>query len=217
VNCHKSATSSSLYAAANAGDTVEFKWSGWPEGHNGPIINYIAPCNGECFFPREERWSDVWTKTNDDIGDCTKLASSSLRWSKISQAAIVSPGVWVTDTLIKNKFRSSTVLPAKLAPGNYVIRHEIIALHAAGSDNGAQFYPQVSLHSYISCGWTNSTADTVSQCLNLKIGGSGKVAATGGVAGTTLYKRDDAGIKFNLYTNPTTYPFPGPALWTAAN
>jgi cellulase len=63
-------------------------------------------------------------------------------------------------------------------------------------------------------GWN---ADTVSQCLNLKIGGSGKVAPTNGVAGTMLYKRDDAGIKFNIYTNPTVYPFPGPALWTAAN
>jgi len=83
-------------------------------------------------------------RTDSGTGDCTKLASSSLRWSKISQAALVSPGVWITDTLIKNKFVSSTVLPAKLAPGNYVIRHEIIALHGASSDNGAQLYPQVS-------------------------------------------------------------------------
>lgn len=35
-------------------------------------------------------------------------------------------------------------IPSSLAPGNYVIRHEIIALHAAGSSNGAQNYPQVS-------------------------------------------------------------------------
>jgi cellulase len=75
-------------------------------------------------------------------GDCTTLTPSALRWSKISQSAIVSPGTWVTDTLIKNKFKVSTVLPAKLAPGNYVIRHEIIALHGGQNVNGAQLYPQ---------------------------------------------------------------------------
>lgn len=88
------------------------------------------------------------------------------------------------------------MLPAKLAPGNYVIRHEIIALHGGQNDNGAQLYPQ---------------------CLNFKVGGSGNVAPSGGVPGTSLYKRDEAGIRFNVYTNPTSYPFPGPQLWTAAN
>lgn len=51
----------------------------------------------------------------------------------------------------------------------------------------------------------------------MKITGSGSVAPSGGVAGTSLYKRTDPGILFNLYTSPTSYPFPGPALWTAAN
>lgn len=55
------------------------------------------------------------------------------------------------------------------------------------------------------------------QCLNLKVTGSGTVAPTGGVAGTSLYKATDAGILYNLYNGQTTYPMPGPALWTAAN
>lgn len=53
-------------------------------------------------------------------------------------------GTWVTDELIKNNFTSSTTIPRNLKAGNYVIRHEIIALHSAGNDNGAQFYPQVN-------------------------------------------------------------------------
>lgn len=134
--------------------------------------------------------------THATPGDCTTLTPGALRWSKISQAAIVTPGTWVTDNLIKNSFKVSTVLPAKLKAGNYVIRHEIIALHGGQNDNGAQLYPQ---------------------CLNLKVGGSGSVAPTAGVAGTSLYKRNEPGIVFNIYTNPTTYTFPGPALWTAAN
>ena len=46
VNCHKSATAGRLYAAVNAGETIEFVWSSWADSHKGPIINYIAPCNG---------------------------------------------------------------------------------------------------------------------------------------------------------------------------
>jgi cold shock CspA family protein len=46
VNCHKSATAGRLYANVNAGDTIEFEWNTWPDSHKGPIINYIAPCNG---------------------------------------------------------------------------------------------------------------------------------------------------------------------------
>ncbi|CAI9636778.1 unnamed protein product [Alternaria burnsii] len=174
VNCHKSATAGRLYANVNAGDTIEFEWNTWPDSHKGPIINYIAPCDG----------------------DCTTLTPGALRWSKISQSAIISPGTWVTDKLITDKFKVSTVLPAKLAPGNYVIRHEIIALHGGQNVNGAQLYPQ---------------------CLNLKVGGSGSVKPSAGVPGTSLYTKDMPGIVFNIYTNPTTYTFPGPALWTAAN
>lgn len=46
VNCHKSATAGRLYANVNAGDSIEFVWNTWPDSHKGPIINYIAPCNG---------------------------------------------------------------------------------------------------------------------------------------------------------------------------
>lgn len=49
VNCHKSATAGRLYANANPGDTIEFVWNTWPDSHKGPIINYIAPCNGMSF------------------------------------------------------------------------------------------------------------------------------------------------------------------------
>ncbi|KZM27473.1 Lytic cellulose monooxygenase (C1-hydroxylating) [Ascochyta rabiei] len=177
ISCHKSATAGRLYANVAAGSVLTLYWNTWPESHKGPVINYIAPCNG----------------------DCTTLTPGSLRWSKISQAGLITPGgtgTWATDNLIKTNFTSTTTIPKNLKAGNYVIRHEIIALHSASSDNGAQFYPQ---------------------CLNLKVTGSGSVAPSGGVAGTSLYKRTDAGILFNLYNNPTSYPFPGPALWTAAN
>ncbi|KAH7144267.1 endoglucanase-4 [Dactylonectria estremocensis] len=171
IACHKSATAGANQISVNPGQTITFYWNTWPESHKGPIINYIAPYNGE-------------------------TTAGTLSWSKISQSSIVSGTTWVTDTLIASNFTSSTVIPAKLKAGNYVIRHEIIALHSAGNDNGAQAYPQ---------------------CLNLKVGGSGTVTPTSGKVGSSLYTRSEAGIMFNLYTSYTTYPYPGPTVWTGAN
>jgi hypothetical protein len=141
----------------------------------------------------------VYLTTKMAIGECTTATASSLSWTKISQGGLISgsaTGTWVTDTMIANNFTSSTTIPSKLKAGNYVIRHEIIALHGAQSDNGAQNYPQ---------------------CLNVKVGGSGTVAPPTGTAGTALYKRTDAGILFNLYTTFTSYPYPGPTVWTGAS
>jgi cold shock CspA family protein len=140
VNCHKSATAGRLYANVNAGDTIEFAWNTWPDSHKGPIINYIAPCNGE--HPPQVNMPSSPANQFFPSGDCTTLTPGALRWSKISQSAIISPGTWVTDKLITDNFKVSTVIPAKLAPGNYVIRHEIIALHGGQNVNGAQLYPQ---------------------------------------------------------------------------
>lgn len=78
-------------------------------------------------------------------------------------------------------------IPKDIAPGNYVLRHEIIALHAAGQLNGAQNYPF---------------------CFSLAISSSG-TAQPAGVLGTELYKNTDPGIKFDLFTKFSTYQIPG--------
>ena len=130
------------------------------------------------------------------VGECTSASAGDLKFTKITEAGLLDDGTWITDQLIQDNFLSSLTIPPNLSAGNYIIRHEIIALHGAGSDNGAQLYPQ---------------------CLNLKLGGSGGVSVPEGVPGTSLYKRDDPGILFNLYTDLTSYPIPGPELWTGAN
>lgn len=81
-------------------------------------------------------------------------------------------------------------IPPTIAPGYYVLRHELIALHGAGSQNGAQNYPQ---------------------CFNLQITGSG-TAQPSGVKGTNLYSPTDPGILVNIYSSLSTYIVPGPTL-----
>jgi cellulase len=146
----------------------------WPVSHAGPIIDYLAPVSG----------------------DFSSASASSLSFSKIAAGAWKSgsnPGKWVTDDLIANKFSWDVTIPSNLAPGNYVLRHEIIALHAAGQVNGAQAYPQ---------------------CINLKVEGSGTQKLSGGVPATSFYKATDPGIVFSLYGKFDGYTIPGPALAT---
>ncbi|CAJ2512449.1 Uu.00g054640.m01.CDS01 [Anthostomella pinea] len=175
IACHKSATPGETYITASAGDTLTLYWNTWPDTHHGPVLNYLAECSGEC----------------------TAATADGLSFTKISEAGLLSgsnPGTWATDTLIANNFTADVIIPGSLAAGNYVLRHEIIALHSAASANGAQSYPQ---------------------CLNIQVGGSGSTALPAGEPATDFYSSADPGILFSLYTAFTSYTIPGPDVWTA--
>ena len=171
IICHKNATPGGGHATVKAGDSISLQWNTWPDSHHGPVIDYLANCNGPC-----------------ESVDKTKL-----EFFKIDDPAYISgsnPGFWATDVLISNNFTWLVQIPANIAPGNYVLRHEIIALHAAMSLDGAQAYPQ---------------------CINLQIVGSGTNAPSG-TPGESLYHETDPGILYNIYTSPEVYTVPGPTI-----
>lgn len=175
IICHRDGAPGPISAPVAAGGTVELQWNTWPESHHGPVIDYIAPVDG----------------------DFATIEPASLKWVKIDEAGLVSgsnPGVWATDDLISDNITWVSTIPESLAPGNYVLRHEIIALHSAGNADGAQAYPQ---------------------CINLEVTGSGSTTPSDGVAATTFYTPEDPGILFNIYEAFTEYIIPGPALWSA--
>ncbi|KAG4420482.1 hypothetical protein IFR04_006402 [Cadophora malorum] len=176
--CHVGATNAMAAAPVKAGGKIEYQWTPWPTSHKGPIIEYLANCNGPC-----------------ETVDKTKLL-----WTKISATGLINPtsmtnGYWATDQMIANNNSWTSVIPANIATGNYVLRHEILALHAAGQANGAQDYPQ---------------------CFNLAITGTGTDKLTSGVLGTALMKATDPGVLFDLYSAFTSYTIPGPALYSGA-
>ncbi|KAF4918300.1 Endoglucanase-7 [Colletotrichum viniferum] len=170
INCHKNAAPGASSAKVAAGGTVDFQWSAWPESHIGPVLTYAAKCDGAC----------------------TSADPATLKWVKIDEAGIdLDTQEWAATKLIKNNNTWTSTIPSDLAAGNYVLRHEIIAMHGAGSENGAQNYPQ---------------------CVNVEITGSG-TSNPEGTLGTALYKSTDAGILFNPYATLTSYEIPGPALF----
>ena len=177
IICSKSAKPAAISAEVGAGKDIELQWTDWPESHHGPVITYMANCNG----------------------DCSKVDKTSLEFFKIDQKGLIdgseAPGTWATDNLISNNNSWTVTLPSDIAAGNYVLRHEIIALHSAGNKDGAQSYPQ---------------------CLNLKVTGGGD-ASPKGTFGTKLYNENDPGILVNIYQSLDSYDIPGPALYSGAS
>lgn len=169
IICHKGAENAVKSAKVKAGEKITIKWDTWPESHKGPVIDYLAACGAD---------------------GCTKVDKTDLKFFKIAEAGMTSGGKFASDDLIAAGNTWEVTIPTSLKAGSYVLRHEIIALHAAGQENGAQNYPQ---------------------CFNLEVTGSG-TEQPAGVAGTSLYTATEKGIVFDLYNNPTSYPIPGPKL-----
>lgn len=151
---------------------------------------------------------------------CDQFNITQAKWFKIDQAGkkTNSGNVWFQNDISKSALAisqfwlqvatksfcasivqgdlASTRIPSTLAPGNYIIRHEIIALHLANTGPGkAEFYPS---------------------CSQLRIGGNG----TGVPQATDLvnipgaYKDSDPGLFVkDLFNDPNAeYIFPGPPI-----
>ncbi|KAF8650917.1 hypothetical protein AX16_005042 [Volvariella volvacea WC 439] len=145
-----------ISATVAAGGTVTVVWNTWPVGHYGPILNYMAKCSGSC-----SSWKG-------DTGS---------PWFKIQQETY-SNGEWPSDKLAKTPgFTYDVKIPRNIAPGEYLLRHENLALHGAASLNGAQFYPV---------------------CIQLNVTGGGNLNPSG-LSFPGTYKQNDPGILFNPY------------------
>lgn len=176
--CGTGATAAPGKVTAPAGSRVEVHWNYFSKdrSHPGPIINYLAACNGPC----------------------ATVDKTKLEFVKITAEGIISPNFeahngrpeWASDVLReKTNLIYSFTVPADFAPGEYVLRHEIIALQF----DEKQFYPN---------------------CFNLQITGSG-TAKPKGTLGTQLYKLTEPGIapEFNPFQPVDVYPMPGPPLY----
>ncbi|KAI0007325.1 glycoside hydrolase family 61 protein [Xylariaceae sp. FL0662B] len=174
IVCHKSANAAAGHAQVAAGDSISIAWNTWPDSHKGPMLDYLAACDGAC----------------------ESVDKAALKFFKIDGAGYDSAtGTWASDTMIANNNTWLVQIPSTVKAGNYVLRHETIALHSAGSVGGAQNYPQ---------------------CFNLEITGSGTEVPSG-TLGTALYKEDDAGIVVDIYNGLSTYAVPGPTLIAGAS
>ncbi|KAJ3748787.1 glycoside hydrolase family 61 protein [Lentinula detonsa] len=164
-----------LSATVAAGTQVTAYWNAWPHTI-GPVMVYMAACPSGC--------------SNAD--------TSTLEFFKIDQAGLISgtlvTGLWGMGELVQNNNSWTSTIPASLAPGEYMIRHELLAIHTSDQP---QFYPE---------------------CAQLIITGSGTSTPASSYLVTFpgAYSASDPGVTIDIYANEneTNYTIPGPAVWS---
>ena len=78
-----------------------------PDSHVGPVLDYLAK-----------------------VDDATKATTDDLSFFKIDHAGLDGTE-WAATKLIANNNSWTVTIPSNIAAGQYVLRHEIIALHSA--------------------------------------------------------------------------------------
>ncbi|KUJ18963.1 uncharacterized protein LY89DRAFT_582205 [Mollisia scopiformis] len=173
-------TASPYVINVNAGDTVQATWRHTltstaandavyviDPSHKGPVMAYMKKV----------------TNATSDVG-------YGDGWFKISEAGLnVATQDWATTDLIANAGVQNIQIPSCIENGQYLLRAELIALHAASSYPGAQLYME---------------------CAQINVSGGSGTATPSTVSFPGTYAGTDPGILINIYQTLTTYQIPGP-------
>jgi len=178
VNCGADAQTAEQVLDANPGSQLVFDWHGgtdgtWPHD-TGPMMTYMALCGNTT---------------------CDKFDAIGAKWFKINEDGRIpgdKDGKWMQSILF-NGGKANATIPSSISPGDYLVRHEIIALHNAVNPGGAEFYPS---------------------CTQIRIGNNSNpvVQPNQTVALPGAYSDTDPGILVNAYDSGAAYIFPGPPI-----
>ncbi|KAK4169095.1 family 61 putative glycoside hydrolase [Cladorrhinum sp. PSN259] len=140
--------------------------------HKGPISVYLAK-----------------------VDNAATAGTSGHKWFKIDHKGF-SNGVWAVDTLIANNGWHYFDMPQCVAPGQYLMRVELLALHSASIPGEAQFYME---------------------CAQIEVTGSGSNTGSDFVSFPGAYTANHPGIQVSIYDNAgnannggRSYQIPGP-------
>ncbi|KIY73452.1 lytic polysaccharide monooxygenase [Cylindrobasidium torrendii FP15055 ss-10] len=141
--------------------------------HYGPVIIYLAK-----------------------VDDAASAEGTDAAWFKVDSAGLVSnsPDYFANQVLNDNCGHWTFTVPADIAPGDYLLRAETIALHSASGAGGAQFYMT---------------------CYQLTVTGGGS-ASPDTVSFPGAYDASDPGILVDIHQTLSTYVVPGPTPYGTA-
>ena len=97
------AAASGASLRASPGDIISMQWNGWPQGHRGPILTYLAFCG-------------------DEPDACMTANKTQLEFFEIDAVGLIDPierlhvhdtppGTWATDMLINSNHSWSVQMP----------------------------------------------------------------------------------------------------------
>ena len=137
----------------------------WPADHRGPVTVWMASCGSSC----------------------STFKTSGAKWFATDKAGMNADGSYATDDLIAAGASWTTTIPFNIAPGEYLLRIELLALHSIGAP---QFYPS---------------------CSQIRVNGTGDGAPRDGEAAPIqdIYK----GYSFpNIWKPGSVFKIAGPAI-----
>jgi cellulase len=145
------------------------------KSHKGPVMAYLAK-----------------------VDNAASTSINGLKWFKIWQDTFdTGSRKWGVDNMVANNGWTYFNFPSCIAPGQYLLRMEILALHSAKSQGSAQFYQS---------------------CAQIQVSGSGTFTPSQTVSFPGAYKASDPGILINIYdktgqpnNDGKPYSAPGPA------
>lgn len=144
------------------------------KSHHGPIQVYLAK-----------------------VSNAQTTGTSGLSWFKVASDGL-NGGKWGVDNMVANNGWSYFTMPSCIAPGNYLMRVELLALHSASNSGQAQFYMS---------------------CAQINVTGSGSFSPSSTVKFPGAYSASDPGILINIYgtggvadNGGKAYKAPGPAV-----
>ncbi|KAK4217132.1 glycoside hydrolase [Rhypophila decipiens] len=146
------------------------------KSHKGPVMAYLAK-----------------------VDNAASASTSGLKWFKIWEDGFdTGSRKWGVDNMISNQGWTYFNLPSCIAPGQYLLRAEIIALHSAKNQGQAQFYQS---------------------CAQINVSGSGTFTPSSTVSFPGAYKANDPGILVSIYgktgqpdNDGKPYTIPGPKV-----
>ncbi|KAL6719371.1 hypothetical protein ACLMJK_003610 [Lecanora helva] len=177
----------SRIAPVKAGSTLVFEWRSSPDGsRSGSIdISHKGPCA-------------VYMKKVDNSVASNNAAGPG--WFKIMEEGYDSEaGKWCTEKLIPNDGHLAAKVPKDLAAGYYLVRPELLALHAAASTPpDPQFY--------VGCAQ-----------IFIPSGGSANPPNTVSIPG--YVNLSTPAMTYNIWQKPLKLPFPdfGPQVYGGGN
>ncbi|KAJ4374497.1 hypothetical protein N0V86_007366 [Didymella sp. IMI 355093] len=185
LQCNVSPAAASGKCGFTAGDTVTIEMhqhnsracteEGIGGAHWGPVLAYMSKVEDAA--------------TADGSSEFFKIYENT--WKKAPGSTQGDGDYWGTKDLNYNCGKLDFTIPEDIAPGDYLLRAEAIALHAASTAGGAQHYVT---------------------CYQLTVTGDG-TATPAGVKFPEAYSKTGEGLGFSIHQDMKEYPAPGPALY----
>ncbi|KAK4099026.1 carbohydrate-binding module family 1 protein [Parathielavia hyrcaniae] len=190
VRCNAGSRPASSKCPVRAGSTVTVEMhqqngdrscanEGIGGAHYGPVIVYMSKVADAATADGSSGWFKIFQDG----------------WAKNPAGRVGDDDFWGVKDLNKCCGKMNVKIPADIAPGDYLLRAEVIALHTAGGSGGAQLYMS---------------------CYQLTVSGSGS-ASPPTVSFPGAYRASDPGILVNIHGVMSGYTVPGPAVYAGGS